>query len=42
MKKMKKIILLLTIFSVVFTSCEPLEDINAIVDAQENLLHNVD
>lgn len=32
---MKKIILLLTIFSMVFTSCEPLEDINAIVDAQE-------
>ncbi len=33
---MKKIILLLTIFSMVFTSCEPLEDINAKIDAQDN------
>jgi hypothetical protein len=31
---MKKTLLLLTIFSMVFTSCEPLEDINAEVDAQ--------
>ena len=31
---MKKIFLLLTVFSMVFTSCEPLEDINAEVDAQ--------
>jgi hypothetical protein len=30
---MKKIFLLLTVFSMVFTSCEPLEDINAEVDA---------
>jgi hypothetical protein len=33
---MKKILLILTIFSMVFTSCEPLEDINAEVDAQAN------
>lgn len=33
---MKKILLLLTIFSMVFTSCEPLEDINEEVDAQAN------
>ncbi|TXD49784.1 hypothetical protein [Polaribacter sp. IC073] len=33
---MKKIILLLTVFSMVFTSCEPLEDINAEADAQPN------
>jgi hypothetical protein len=32
---MKKIILLLTVFTMVFTSCEPLEDINAEIDAQE-------
>ena len=35
---MKKIFLLLTIFTMVFTSCEPLEDINAIVDEQENAI----
>jgi hypothetical protein len=35
---MKKIILLLTIFSMIFTSCDPLEDINAEVDAQENAI----
>ncbi|PQJ68622.1 hypothetical protein [Polaribacter butkevichii] len=35
---MKKIVLLLTIFSMVFTSCEPLEDINAEVDANENAI----
>jgi hypothetical protein len=33
---MKKIFLLLTIFTMVFTSCEPLEDINAEVDALAN------
>ncbi|KAA5820887.1 hypothetical protein FPF71_17255 [Algibacter amylolyticus] len=33
---MKKIFLLLTVFSMVFTSCDPLEDINAEVDAQAN------
>lgn len=33
---MKKILLLLTIFTMVFTSCDPLEDINAEVDAQVN------
>ena len=32
---MKKIFLLLTVLTMVFTSCEPLEDINEIVDAQE-------
>jgi hypothetical protein len=32
---MKKILLLLTVFSMVFTSCEPLEDINQEIDAQE-------
>ncbi len=32
---MKKIFLLLTVFTMVFTSCEPLEDINEIVDAQK-------
>jgi hypothetical protein len=32
---MKKIFLLLTVFSMVFTSCEPLEDINGEIDAQE-------
>lgn len=32
---MKKIFLLLTIFSLVFTSCEPLEDINNAVDAKD-------
>lgn len=32
---MKKILLLLTVFSMVFTSCDPLEDINAEIDAQE-------
>lgn len=31
---MKKIILLLTVFSMVFTSCDPLEDINKEVDAE--------
>ena len=35
---MKKVILLLTIFSMVFTSCDPLEDINAEVDAQANAI----
>lgn len=30
---MKKIFLLLTVFSMVFTSCEPLEDINTEIDA---------
>lgn len=30
---MKKIFLLLTVFTMIFTSCEPLEDINAEVDA---------
>ena len=33
---MKKIFLLLTVFAMVFTSCEPLEDINAEVDAMLN------
>jgi len=32
---MKKILLLLTVFSMVFASCDPLEDINAEVDAIE-------
>ena len=32
---MKKIFLLLTVFTMVFTSCEPLEDINEIIDAQK-------
>ena len=32
---MKKIFLLLTVFSMVFTSCDPLEDINAEIDAIE-------
>ena len=32
---MKKIFLLLTVFSMVFASCDPLEDINAEIDAQE-------
>lgn len=31
---MKKIFLLLTVFSLVFTSCDPLEDINKTIDAQ--------
>ncbi len=31
---MKKIFLLLTVFSMVFTSCDPLEDINADIDAK--------
>ena len=35
---MKKIFLLLTVFTMVFTSCEPLEDINAKVDAQDNAI----
>lgn len=35
---MKKIFLLLTVFTMVFTSCEPLEDINALVDAKENAI----
>lgn len=35
---MKKIFLLLTVFTMVFTSCEPLEDINELVDAQENAI----
>lgn len=35
---MKKILLLLTVFSMVFTSCEPLEDINAEVDALESAI----
>lgn len=33
---MKKILLLLTVFSMVFTSCEPLEDINKELDAKSN------
>ena len=33
---MKKILLLLTVFSMVFASCEPLEMINAEVDAMPN------
>jgi hypothetical protein len=33
---MKKILVLLTVFTMVFTSCEPLEDINAEVDALAN------
>ncbi|MGJ8743348.1 hypothetical protein [Polaribacter sp.] len=33
---MKKILLLLTVFTMVFTSCDPLEDINAEVDAIDN------
>jgi hypothetical protein len=33
---MKKILVLLTIFTMVFTSCEPLEDINAEIDALDN------
>lgn len=33
---MKKIFLLLTIITMVFTSCEPLEDINTEIDAQDN------
>jgi hypothetical protein len=33
---MKKILLLLTVFTMVFTSCEPLKDINAEVDAMPN------
>ncbi|TYP99690.1 hypothetical protein C7447_101294 [Tenacibaculum adriaticum] len=35
---MKKIFLLIAIFSMVFTSCEPLEDINAEIDAQESAI----
>ena len=35
---MKKIFLLLTVFTMVFTSCEPLEDINEQIDAQENAI----
>lgn len=35
---MKKIFLLLTVFTMVFTSCEPLEDINAEVDAQASAI----
>lgn len=35
---MKKIFLILTVFTMVFTSCEPLEDINALVDAKENAI----
>jgi len=33
---MKKIFLLLTVFSMVFASCDPLEDINTAVDAIDN------
>ncbi|WP_405564232.1 hypothetical protein [Polaribacter sp. Asnod6-C07] len=33
---MKKILLLLTVFSMVFTSCDPLEDIYTEVDAESN------
>jgi hypothetical protein len=33
---MKKIFLLLTVFAMVFTSCDPLEDINEAIDAQGN------
>ena len=33
---MKKILLLLTVLSMVFTSCDPLEDINAEIDANLN------
>ena len=35
---MKKIFLLLTVLTMVFTSCDPLEDINAKVDAQESAI----
>ena len=35
---MKKIFLLITIFTLVITSCEPLEDINAEVDALESAI----
>jgi hypothetical protein len=35
---MKKIFLLLTVFSMVFTSCDPLEDINAEIDTQETVI----
>ncbi|MFZ3563521.1 hypothetical protein [Tenacibaculum finnmarkense] len=35
---MKKIFLLVAVFAMVFTSCEPLEDINAEIDAQENAI----
>lgn len=35
---MKKIFLLLTVFAMVFTSCDPLEDINAEIDAQESAI----
>lgn len=33
---MKKILLLITVFTLVFTSCDPLEDINAEIDAATN------
>lgn len=33
---MRKIFLLLTVFSMVFASCEPLEDINKAIDAMDN------
>jgi hypothetical protein len=33
---MKKIFLLLTVFSMVFTSCEPLEDINTAIENQQS------
>ncbi|PQB08440.1 hypothetical protein BST83_15895 [Polaribacter filamentus] len=33
---MKKFLLLLSVFTMVFTSCDPLEDINAEVDAKAN------
>ncbi|MEP5340095.1 MAG: hypothetical protein ABJL44_11690 [Algibacter sp.] len=35
---MKRIFLILTVFSMVFTSCDPLEDINAEVDAQQTAI----
>ena len=35
---MKKLFLLLTVFAMVFTSCDPLEDINEEIDAQESAI----
>ena len=35
---MKKRLLLLTIFTLVFTSCEPLDDINTAIDADDNAI----
>ena len=38
---MKKIFLLLTVFSMVFTSCDPLEDIYSEIDANESAIVGV-